>query len=113
MGQRFRPAARIRRTPEFTRVFQKGRKYSNRYFTLHILPSAGGVTRLGVIASRHTGRAVERNRAKRLLREAFRRLRHRLPPGLDLVAVAKSPIVRARLRDVEIVFLDAMRPRKR
>jgi len=108
VSERFRPGMRIRRSAEFALVLKKGRKRRNRYFTLHILPAEGGCTRLGVVASRNTGNAVGRNRAKRVLREAFRRLRSSLPPGLDLVAVAKSPLVKAKLQDVERALRDAV-----
>ena len=46
-------------------------------------------TRLGVTVTRKVGKAVHRNRIKRLVREAFRRERRRFAPGLDLVWIAK------------------------
>ena len=49
-----------------------------------------GVTRLGLSVLRRVGNATVRNRWKRLLREAFRLSREKLPAGLDLVVVAKS-----------------------
>lgn len=52
-----------------------------------------GCSRLGVVASRKLGKATVRNRAKRLLREVFRRNQHRLIPGIDLVLVARPSIV--------------------
>lgn len=61
----------------------------------------GAPSRFGVVASRRLGGAVARNRAKRLLREAFRLQRHRLPPGLDLVAIANPAIGRRGLVDVQ------------
>lgn len=108
MGQRFRPAMRIRRRPDFLPVLKRGKKRRSRYFTLHIMPRGAKLTRLGVIASRRTGKAVDRSRAKRLLREVFRRLHGKLPPGLDLVAVAKGPIAKAKLKDVESAFRGAV-----
>lgn len=108
MSQSFRPQMRIRRGAEFELVLRKGRKRRNPLFTLHILRTEGGTARLGVIASRGAGDAVRRNRAKRLLREAFRRLRPSLPPGLDMVAVAKGPLAEAGLSDVEGALRDAL-----
>ncbi len=46
--------------------------------------------RLGLSVSRRVGKAVARNRWKRLLREAFRLEQHRLPPGVDLVAIPRT-----------------------
>ena len=50
--------------------------------------------RLGVVASRKVGNAVVRNRAKRLIREAFRKQTAQMPPGLDLVVIARPGLER-------------------
>jgi len=54
------------------------------------------VTRVGVIATRKIGKAVHRNRAKRLLREAARRLHFHLEPGWDLLLIARPEILQAK-----------------
>jgi ribonuclease P protein component len=56
--------------------------------------------RLGITASRRVGNAAQRNRAKRLLREAFRCVRAELPGGLDLVVIVRHDLGARKLRDV-------------
>jgi ribonuclease P protein component len=69
-------------------VFRTGRRVSDRLFTLVYAPGHGPAARLGLAVSRKVSRrAVERNRIKRLVREAFRR-RHDLP-ALDIVVMAR------------------------
>lgn len=102
------PERRIRKGSEFAAVLRKGRKRRCPLFTLYILPTPSrDRARLGIIASRRVGGAVQRNRAKRLLREVFRLHGSQLPAGVDLVAVARNSIARARLEDVERAFRNA------
>jgi len=62
--------------------------------------SVGERRRLGITASRRVGNAVERNRAKRVVREAFRRLRQELPAGLELVVIVRQALGSRGLADV-------------
>lgn len=81
---------RLSRSADFDRVYRRGRSVANRYLVLYAFPRGeDGDARLGVSVSRKVGTAVERNRVKRLLREAFREPTMRLPSGEDLVVVAR------------------------
>jgi ribonuclease P protein component len=83
---------RLSRSAEFERVYRQGRSKGNRFLVLYAFPRetpADEGPRLGLSVSRRVGSAVERNRVKRTLREAFWQEAERLPPGSDYVVVAR------------------------
>ena len=83
---------RLSRSAEFERVYRQGRSKGNRFLVLYAFPReapADEGPRLGLSVSRRVGGAVERNRVKRTLREAFWQEAERLPQGSDYVVVAR------------------------
>ena len=96
---RFRPAEHIRRRAEFQQIYSRGVRVRSRYATVFLLPNDTGVGRLGIAATRKFGGAVARNRAKRLIREVFRR--NKLALGFDVVVIPKRELLDASLSALE------------
>jgi ribonuclease P protein component len=80
----------VRRRGEFLAIQRSGRRWRSPSFVVIRRTSPTGQTRLGVTVSRRVGNAVERNRVKRLVREAFRTSAPELVPAQDIVVIARS-----------------------
>jgi ribonuclease P protein component len=90
---------RVRKRPEFLANYERGSRNSSRLMTVFVLANGSATARLGIAATRKFGNAVQRNRAKRLIRETFRR--HKPLVGLDIIVVPKREMLVADYRTVE------------
>lgn len=111
MGQGLTGAERIRRRPEFERIYSEGARIHGRFMTLFVLSNGGETPRFGVAATRKLGPAVDRNRAKRLSRELFRR--HKMAAGLDIVVVPRREMLDAPFSSLEADYCAALDKRDR
>jgi ribonuclease P protein component len=108
------PAVRLRSSAEFSVVQKTGRRVAGRYLTLLGKPNSLACDRLGIIASRRLGNAVQRNRAKRRVRALFR---HQSPDDVgarglrafDLVVIPKRELTDAPYLIIEADFVAALR----
>jgi ribonuclease P protein component len=86
----FRKAEHLRSPTDFRRVYERQRSASDGWLVVYACENGLPHSRLGLSVSRKVGQAVERNRLRRLYREAFRLTRSELPTGLDLVLIPRS-----------------------
>jgi ribonuclease P protein component len=93
-NQSFTKDERLLARSDFQKVMTQGRKKTvDRTCTLFFLPNSLGRKRLGIIASRKVGNAVARNRAKRKIREIFRRHKNLGEPDMDVVVISARKLV--------------------
>jgi ribonuclease P protein component len=102
---------RVKRRVEFQQVYEHGFRTHARFMTLFVLANNLAVMRLGVAATRKLGDAVERNRAKRLVRELFRR--NKTLPGFDVVVVPRRELLDAEFSSLEADYCSALKRRPR
>ena len=100
---------RLTRTSFFQQTYAQGRRVVGRAMVLWLREGEGASLRLGVVASRKVGGAVQRACAKRLMREVYRRNRHRFSGPFDIVLVARRGILEMRWDDIVSELLDLAR----
>jgi ribonuclease P protein component len=101
----FSKRQRLQRNSQFRHVYDHGRRVEGRLAVLYALDTSDKPRALGVVTSRKIGGAVVRNRARRLLREAYRLNQHKLKDHVQLVLIARSAINGRRFAEVESAVL--------
>jgi ribonuclease P protein component len=103
---RFSANEHVRKRADFELIYKTGFKRSGRLMTMFTRERETGPARLGIAATRKMGAAVERNRAKRLVRELFR---HNKPvTAVDVVVVPRREILAAPYDRIELEFRSLM-----
>jgi ribonuclease P protein component len=103
---------RLTSSADFQRVRQQGKSYAHPLLVLVVLPNQGEQTRCGVAAGRSVGKAVQRNRAKRLLRSAIGPQLLALLPGWDVILIARHPILKATFGQTQAALLTLLQRAK-
>lgn len=96
---------RVRANREFQEAYAQGRRFHGRAMVMFLRSGEGAGLRLGVVSSRKVGNAVSRARARRRLREVFRRNRAALATGDDVILVARGGAVDAPFAELRKEFL--------
>ena len=107
-GKRLKRGERLTRAADYRRILRTGIRLEGPLFSLLATWNDRGHDRLGLAASRRVGGAVLRNRAKRLLRESFRRHRAETERGRDLVLLAKREIGACSQAEVDLEYRERL-----
>lgn len=92
---------RLTRSASFAEAYAQDRKGVSRTLVMYLREGEDASLRLGVVSSRKVGKAPYRNRARRLMREAWRLNRHRFSGDVDVVLIARAAAAHARFSEVE------------
>jgi ribonuclease P protein component len=103
---------RLKKKSEFRTIFEKGKSYPGKYTVLIILKDPTKKKKFGFIASKKVGNSVERNRARRLMREVIRLHISEIKQDVQIICIARASIKGASYADVEKSILQALRKSK-
>lgn len=91
----------IKENKEFSRAYHRGRFVSGKFLTVYYLPNKLPYNRIGITTGKKIGNAVIRNRARRIIRAAYRINETAFPIGYDMIFVARSDISDKKTCDIE------------
>ena len=98
----------LRYKRDFSRLYKRGRSCGDRFVVVFHIANGLKYTRKAFLASKKVGGAVERNRARRLMKESFRKLEKETKPGKDILFIARSTIAGCGCAEVEASMRNAM-----
>ena len=99
----------LKKNKNFRTVYRYGKSWANRLAVLYVLPQPKQMAaqrRVGFVTGKKLGGAVMRNRAKRLMKEAYRLLQYRLIDGVDLVLVGRASLVNSNCPAVQKALIE-------
>ncbi len=115
----FRPHGKImlkkdilRRKDDFQSIYKKGKSVGDRYIVVFYRKNRLSYNRIAFLASKKVGNSVERNRARRLMKENYRFLKQQIVEGYDLIFIARKTINGVKSYDTEKSMKNALRRAK-
>lgn len=91
----------LRKKKDFSVLYQRGKSIGERYVVVFYRKNGFNFTRTAFLASKKVGKSVQRNRARRLMKESFRELENHLISGYDLIFIARKSILNLKCADVK------------
>ena len=89
---------------DFLRLYKRGRSRVDRALVMYYSRNKLGINRIGITTSKKIGTAVRRNRARRIIREAYRQLEAETKSGYDFVFVARGRTASLKTGDIYVIM---------
>ena len=103
----------LRKKDDFDRIYRKGKSIGDRYVVLFFHKNDLPYNRTAFLASKKVGNSVQRNRAKRLMKESFRQFEDDVKVGYDYIIIARNTINGRKMGEVKESLMRAMKKGKR
>jgi ribonuclease P protein component len=100
------------RRDDFQRVWDNGKSWTHPLIVLRASANGQASSRFGFVAGKKIGKAVRRNRTKRLLREAVRHRLENISPGWDIILISRAGAEQAEFKDVDAAVEGILRRAK-
>lgn len=92
----------LKKDSDFRKVYKHGKSFANKYLVLYILKNKSEYSRVGMSVSKKVGKAVTRNRVRRLIKEVYRlNIDENIEDGYDIVFIARIPSQNAEFKDIQ------------
>jgi len=99
----------LRRKEDFSAIYKKGKSVPDRYIVLFYMKNGLQYNRISFLASKKVGNSVQRNRAKRLMRESYRHICDQISCGYDIIFIARNSINGKKYDEVNKSVCNALR----
>lgn len=103
------PIGTLKTNSDFRRAYMRGKSYTNPALVTYVIKNRAGLCRIGITASKKIGNAVARNRARRVIREAFRMIDLPIKGNFDIVFVARTKTVFKKSTDIYEVMISQLK----
>ena len=104
---RYKDFETLKKNDDFQRVYKGRKTKADPFLVVYVLENTCGYNRLGISASKKVGNSIQRNRAKRLMKESYRLNAEKFLEGYDLIFIARNTINGKKQKDVEKSLLNA------
>ena len=102
----------LKTNSDFRRAYARGKSYTTPALVMYVRKNRAGSCRIGITASKKIGNAVQRNRARRVIRESFRQIKLPLKSGFDIVFVARTKTVFKKSTEIYDIMLPMLKDAK-